>query len=184
MSLLFVCSLAALNLGELEVANSCLTTALSLAKAAKENYLVSTLEQWIDRCTAELEIDDDDEEEEDDDEDEEPEVTEVETPPELPAAKAPVAPAPKAPVPVAAAASAVRGTVKRTKKTVLYRLFPAKVSPDPPRLTRAHVSCRHSFYQMSKTVVLSLFVPEPTAEGTQIQWTEQSVRIYFGCCAV
>lgn len=148
--------LAALNLGELEVANSCLTTALSLAKAAKENYLVSTLEQWIDRCTAELEIDDDDEEEEDDDEDEEPEVTEVETPPELPAAKAPVAPAPKAPVPVAAAASAVRGTVKRTKKTVLYR---------------------HSFYQMSKTVVLSLFVPEPTPEGTQIQWTEQSLTV-------
>jgi len=145
--------LAALNLGELEVADSCLKTALKLAQAANKSFLVPTLERWIDRCGAELEVDDDEEEEED----EEPEVTEVDNPPELPPAptKVAVAPvkAPVAPVKVPVAAAKASTTAKRT---VLYR---------------------HSFYQMSKTVVLSLFVPEPTAEGTQIQWTEQSLTV-------
>ena len=118
-----VCSLAALNLGELEVADSCLKTALNLAKADK-NFLVPTLERWIDRCGAELEVDDDEEEDDDDeDEDEEPEVTEVDTPPDLPPAPTKVAVAPaKAPVaPAKAPVAAAKASAQTAKTTVLYR---------------------------------------------------------------
>ena len=105
-----LCSLAALNLGELELAKDSLQTGLTLATAANKNRLVVTLEKWIDRCVAELEID-----EEEDDDDDEPEVTEVETPPELPPTKAPVAPtkAPAAPekAPAAPAGPPVQKTV-------------------------------------------------------------------------
>ena len=100
-------------------------TALDLAQATKEShYLVAPIKQWIDRCAAELDIDDDDEEEEEDEEDEEPEVIEVDTPPELPPAKAPIAPA-KAPVELgaapAAAATVAKPTNEKVKTTVLYR---------------------------------------------------------------
>lgn len=117
--------MAALNLGELEVADSCLKTALKLAQAANKSFLVPTLERWIDRCGAELEVDDDEEEEED----EEPEVTEVDNPPELPPAptKVAVAPvkAPVAPVKVPVAAAKASTTVKTT---VLYRSAQPKLT--------------------------------------------------------
>lgn len=153
--------LAALNLGELEVANRCMKTALSLAKAARKKNLVTTLERWIDRCVAELEIDDEEE-----DDDEEPEVTEVEMPPEPDASevskKAPTAPA--APAKVSAPTTSVASA---------YVSAPARKA----RATQKTVLYKHSFYQMSKTLVLSLIVPEPTAEETQLQWTEQSLTV-------
>lgn len=159
--------LAALNLGELELATGCLNTASKLAKAADGGYLLPTLERWMERCAAELAIDDEEEEDdEEEDEDEEPEVTEVDTPPDLPpandAVKAPVAsPAPApAPAPVPAPAPA-----------------PAPAPPVASAKAKTTVLYRHSFYQMSKTVVLSLFVPAPTPEGTQIAWSQQSLTV-------